>query len=60
MGPNFPVETNYKVTVDGIETGYSMCAVDALGVAYTFNAKTTIYSIDRSTNRSIEIIIDPN
>ncbi|OLS19022.1 MAG: hypothetical protein HeimC2_43460 [Candidatus Heimdallarchaeota archaeon LC_2] len=58
----YPISLNkspYKVKVEGIGEGYSMCAVDALGVAYTFNAKTTIVTKDFSTNERIEIIIDP-
>lgn len=57
--PISPFKTNFKVQIEGIGTGYSMCAVDALGVAYTFNAKTIIDTFDKATNSPIQIIIDP-
>lgn len=58
--PLSPKQTNYLLKVDGLGTSYAMCAVDALGVAYTFNAKTVIQTTDPISRTSIEIIIDPN
>ncbi|MCE7736881.1 MAG: hypothetical protein GPJ54_18500 [Candidatus Heimdallarchaeota archaeon] len=58
--PISPVKSNYKVTVEGIGSGYSMCAIDALGVAYTFETKTTIETTDFSTGDPIKIVIDPS
>lgn len=58
--PISPIESPYRVSVEGIGDGYSMCAIDALGVAYTFNAKTTIFTRDYSTNELIQITIDPS
>lgn len=58
--PISPFKTNYKITVDGVGSGYSMCAVDALGVAYVFKAKTIIDTIDAATKVPLRITIDPN
>jgi hypothetical protein len=57
--PIAPFKSDYKVIVENEGEGYSMCAIDALGVAYTFNSKTTIQAIDKSTDRTINIIVDP-
>ena len=57
--PISPIKTKYQVTIEGLGTAYSMCAIDALGVAYTFEAKTTIDTVDSSTGKSITIVIDP-
>lgn len=57
--PISPVKTKYQVHVAGIGSGYAMCAVDALGVAYTFQAKTTIETYDPVTLEPIHINIDP-
>lgn len=57
--PVSPLKTNFKVTVDGIGSSYCMCAVDSLGIAYTFGKKTTIESKDSTTNQPIVITVDP-
>jgi hypothetical protein len=57
--PISPFKTNYKITVEGVGSGYAMCAIDALGVAYAFNKKTIIDTIDYSTKTSLKITIDP-
>jgi hypothetical protein len=58
--PISPLKTKYQVTIEGIGSGYAMCAIDALGVAYTFNAKTNIHSVDHATNEPLQITVDPN
>lgn len=58
--PISPSPTDYKVNLEGIGEGFSMCAVDALGVPYTFMRKTIIKTIDKSTGNDLEILIDPN
>ncbi|MHA1989665.1 MAG: organomercurial lyase [Candidatus Hodarchaeales archaeon] len=57
--PISPFKTPYEVKVEGIGSGYAMCAIDALGVAYTFNKKTTIDTIDNSTKAPLQFTIDP-
>jgi hypothetical protein len=57
--PISPFKTPYKVKVEEIGSGYAMCAIDALGVAYTFNKKTIIDTSDYSTKTPIQITIDP-
>lgn len=57
--PLSPKKTDYHISVDGIGSGYAMCAVDALGAAYTFKAKTVIESADPATQTPIKITIDP-
>jgi hypothetical protein len=57
--PVSPIKNNFKVHVEGIGTGYSMCALDALGIPYTFNAKTTIETMDSADNKPLKIVIDP-
>lgn len=57
--PISPHPTPYKIRVRGIGAGYSMCAVDALGVAYTFGRVTEIETIDHSTQEHITLHIDP-
>ena len=57
--PVSPSKTPFKVTIDSIGTSYCMCAIDALGIPYTFNKKTTINAQDKSTNRDVTIEIDP-
>ena len=37
--PLSPNKTDYQISVEGIGTGYAMCAVDARGVAYTLMPK---------------------
>ncbi|MCE7734647.1 MAG: hypothetical protein GPJ54_07215 [Candidatus Heimdallarchaeota archaeon] len=58
--PISPSSTDYKISLEGIGEGFSMCAVDALGVPYTFMRKTMINTIDKSTGKPLEIVIDPN
>ena len=58
--PVSPNKTTYKVDIEDIGSGFSMCAIDSLGIAYTFMKKTRISSIDNKTKEKIEIIIDPN
>ncbi len=58
--PISPIPTNHRIEVVGIGSGYAMCAIDALGVAYTFGAKTIINSQVLDTKRPIRIIIDPS
>jgi hypothetical protein len=57
--PVSPIKTSFKVEIEGLGIGYCMCAIDALGIAYTFNAKTKITSIDKSTNKELKIIMNP-
>ncbi|MHA1933686.1 MAG: organomercurial lyase [Candidatus Thorarchaeota archaeon] len=57
--PFSPVETNHRITVKGMGSGYAMCAVDALGVASLFGARTVIQSKDALTQTPIEITVDP-
>lgn len=57
--PVSPLKTSFEVTIDNIGTSYCMCAIDSLGIAYTFNEKTTIRSKDKSTGDAIEITVDP-
>lgn len=58
--PISPIESIYEIEVEGIGSGYAMCAVDALGVAYTFGAKTLISTVDHKKKKPISIVIDPN
>ncbi len=58
--PISPIPTNQRIEVVGIGSGYAMCAIDALGVAYTFGAKTIIDSQVLDTKSPIRIIIDPS
>ncbi len=57
--PISPFKTAYQVKVEGIGSGYAMCAIDALGVAYLFKKKTIIDTIDYSTQTPLQIAIDP-
>ncbi|OLS29037.1 MAG: hypothetical protein HeimC2_02320 [Candidatus Heimdallarchaeota archaeon LC_2] len=58
--PISPSPTDYSVNLEGIGEGFSMCAVDALGIPYTFMRKTIIKTIDKSTGNDLELIIDPH
>jgi hypothetical protein len=58
--PISPTETKYKIHVEGIGSGYAMCAIDALGVPYLFGKTTTIESIDQVTKEPIQFTIDPS
>lgn len=57
--PVSPNKTDYMVDLEGVGEGYSMCAIDSLGLAFTFMQKTIIKSKDKSTGANIEILIDP-
>ncbi|MHA1996252.1 MAG: organomercurial lyase [Candidatus Hodarchaeales archaeon] len=57
--PISPQESDYRITVDGVGSGYAMCAIDSLGVAFLFNSKTVIESIDPKSKVPIRIVIDP-
>ncbi|MFW9994663.1 MAG: organomercurial lyase [Candidatus Odinarchaeota archaeon] len=57
--PLSPRRTDYRVTVDGAGSGYAMCAADALAVAYLFEERTVIDSVDAGSGKPIRIIIDP-
>ena len=59
----YPVSPNpnqFKVSINGIGEGYAMCAVDALGIAYTFMKETIIETRDESTGNNLILKIDPN
>ncbi|MFW9870358.1 MAG: organomercurial lyase [Candidatus Thorarchaeota archaeon] len=57
--PFSPFETDHRITVEGIGSGYAMCAIDSLGVAGLFGARTVIQSKDALTRALIEITVDP-
>lgn len=57
--PVSPSPTDYIIHLGGVGMGYSMCAIDALGLAYTFMKKTTIETIDKSNGNKLLIAIDP-
>lgn len=57
--PVSPYKTDYVVTVEGVGQGYSMCAIDAMGIPFLFMRKTTIQTPDKTTNEQIKIEIDP-
>ena len=57
--PVSPFKTPFKVSIDTIGSSYCMCAIDALGIPYTFGQKTVIDAQDMSTGTEIKIIIDP-
>lgn len=58
--PVSPRKTKYAVEIEDIGSGYAMCAIDALGTAYTFGKKTTIKTSTFFSNQPIEITIDPD
>ena len=57
--PVSPIKSNFKVEIESIGQGYTMCAIDALGIAYTFNKNVHIQATDLSTGELIEIDVDP-
>ncbi|OLS21109.1 MAG: hypothetical protein HeimC2_34850 [Candidatus Heimdallarchaeota archaeon LC_2] len=57
--PVSPIPNDFKVSVEGIGAGYAMCAVDALGIAYTFMQVTIIETKDQGTGKSISLRINP-
>ncbi len=58
--PISPKPTNYKVEIDGVGTGYSMCAIDALGIAFTFNRPTVIHAVTIDTHEPLKLRITPD
>lgn len=58
--PISPVQSPFMINVEGVGSGYAMCAIDALGVAYTFGAKTLIETKDPTTAKPIRISVDPS
>ncbi len=58
--PISPRESSYIVNVEGVGKGYAMCAIDALGVAYTFMKKTTVETTTKDTEEVVKIEVDPN
>jgi hypothetical protein len=57
--PISPHKNDYRITIDGVGSGYAMCAIDSLGVPFLFNSKTVIESIDPRSKNPIKIVIDP-
>lgn len=57
--PVSPLKTSFKVSIENIGTGYCMCAIDALGIAYTFGEKTIIEAKDKSTNNTVTLTVNP-
>jgi len=57
--PISPNKSLYKINVEGIGSGYAMCAIDSLGVPYLFGKATTITSQDPVTKQIVQIKIDP-
>jgi hypothetical protein len=58
--PISPRKNQFQITVDEVGSGYAMCAIDSLGVAYTFGKKVIILSRDPTTGKELQIIIDPD
>lgn len=58
--PVSPKPTKYKVEIEGVGTGYSMCAIDALGIAFTFNKPTKVFATTQDTNEPVEFFITPD
>jgi hypothetical protein len=57
--PISPSKTDFHVTIEGVGQGYSMCAIDAMGIPFLFMKKTIIEALDKSKNTQIKITIDP-
>jgi hypothetical protein len=57
--PVSPHKSSYKVTIEDVGIGYAMCAIDALGIAYTFMKSTKIESIIIDTGEPFTFEIDP-
>ncbi|MCE7737296.1 MAG: hypothetical protein GPJ54_20575 [Candidatus Heimdallarchaeota archaeon] len=57
--PVSPIPTDFKITISGVYQGYAMCALDALGIAYTFMGKTVIETKNQSTGNPVSITVDP-
>ena len=58
--PFSPTKTDHRIIVKGMGSGYAMCAVDSLGVASLFGARTVIESKDALSQTPIKIVVDPN
>ncbi len=58
--PVSPISNEFKVSVAEIGIGYAMCAVDALGIAYTFLKETIIETKDHGTGKAISLRINPH
>ena len=58
--PVSPLKTSFQVTIENIGTGYCMCAIDSLGIGYTFGEITRISTIDKSTGKNIQITVNPS
>ncbi|MHA1904218.1 MAG: organomercurial lyase [Candidatus Thorarchaeota archaeon] len=58
--PFSPTKTDHRITVEGMGSGFAMCAVDSLGVASLFGARTVIESKDALSQTPIRIVVDPN
>ncbi len=52
--------TPHAVQITGGASGYSMCAIDALGIADMFGARVQIKSADPSTGEPICVVVDRN
>jgi hypothetical protein len=57
--PVSPIPTDFKITISDVYQGYAMCALDALGIAYTFMLKTVIETKNHATGIPISITVDP-
>lgn len=57
--PVSPTPTIFEVLIENIGSGFAMCAIDALGIAYTFQEKTKIISVTKDDKKSVIIEIDP-
>ncbi|MHA2090519.1 MAG: organomercurial lyase [Candidatus Kariarchaeaceae archaeon] len=57
--PVSPHKSSYEVTIEDVGKGYAMCAIDALGIAYTFMKKTKIESMLVDTSEPFTFEIDP-
>ncbi len=57
--PVSPYKSSYEVTIEDVGKGYAMCAIDALGIAYTFMKKTKIRSMLIDTGEMFTFEIDP-
>ena len=58
--PLSPRPTQYKIILEELGKGYAMCAIDALGVAFTFNKRTIIETIDSATGDFLRMAINPD
>lgn len=56
--PVSPTKTRFKVNIDDIGSGYALCAVDALGIAYIFEKSVTIEAENSTNGLEIELEVD--